>query len=160
MKEIRHDLNEASQMFTGAAWWLSQKNTTRARECINRGKELLEKADAELRTEELIEEVEVMEEMQIESKGMPELMIEVDEHLEYAYENGILARDCYDCENESVAKCASCGNPVCKEHKIECDNCGRIYCPECESSGVCSDCAFEIDDGQRCPHDYPDARDE
>lgn len=154
MNKIRHDLNEAAQMFTGAAYWLGQKNTTQARKCIERGKELLEKADAELGTEEMLEDVELNEELQIESKGMPELMT-----LEYAYQNGILERDCYDCGNESVAKCASCGNPVCEEHKIECNNCGRIYCPECESSGVCSDCALEIDDGQRCPHDYPDARD-
>jgi len=72
MKEIRHDLNEAAQMLTGATWWLSQKNTKQARECIDKGKELLEKADAELRTEELIEEVEVMEEMQSdpESTGL------------------------------------------------------------------------------------------
>ena len=64
MKTIRHDLNEAAQMLTGASWWLGQKNTTQARECIDRGRELLEKADCELVTEEMLEEVELMEEMQ------------------------------------------------------------------------------------------------
>ena len=99
MKTIRHDLNEAAQMLTGAAWWLGEKNTTQARECIDRGKELLEKADCELVTEEMLEEVELMEELEIDTP-MSKLLDDVNGHLQFAVDNGILTKEEAGLEDE------------------------------------------------------------
>jgi hypothetical protein len=61
---------------------------------------------------------------------------------------------CDYCEDdEADTRCAECGIYICPACHADLND--ETYCPDCMSK-----IESNIPDGQRCPHDYPDERDE